>query len=339
MSEFDEEVYSTIFNALRHGVRRNILRMLEGGELTFTAIAERLDISSSHLTYHLDSLKELVSKSDNGYRLSVFGMAAVDTIRRVEEPPNPQVLSERSQKHILVGLLAGFIIIAGLFAVTYFDAKELRSLNRQQEALLDALYDQYESSDSLLGLMDDRPFTRFSQGIYAVSGWTLSYQHDTSKQIPWEDNYYPPYFYSVIYSPVDNLKLQLQPGKYFPMNGFSYPLTIQRGNAWFNESAVKIIRTYKELNITEVTWQSSIIWQMNITDSTAMEVILPSKGWYTICMTGPISKSSGGSTSMKIGISSIVNGARTLVERADVWVDFRLLRGDEKVLFGVWDRG
>jgi len=87
MSEVDEEVYTTIFNALRHGVRRRILRMLSETPMTFTSINEKLSISSSHLTYHLDSLKELVSKNDSRYRLSVFGRAAVDMMNGIEDPP------------------------------------------------------------------------------------------------------------------------------------------------------------------------------------------------------------------------------------------------------------
>ncbi len=87
MSEIDEEVYTTIFNALRHGVRRRILRMLSETQMTFTALNENLNISSSHLTYHLDSLKELVSKDDTSYQLSVFGRAAVDMMNGIENPP------------------------------------------------------------------------------------------------------------------------------------------------------------------------------------------------------------------------------------------------------------
>ena len=87
MSEVDEEVYTTIFNALRHGVRRRILRMLSETQMNFSAINERLNISSSHLTYHLDSLRELVSKDDTSYRLSVFGRAAVDMMNGIENPP------------------------------------------------------------------------------------------------------------------------------------------------------------------------------------------------------------------------------------------------------------
>ena len=61
--------------------------MLSGTQLSFTAINDSLNISSSHLTYHLDSLRELVSKNDASYRLSVFGRAAVDMMNGIEDPP------------------------------------------------------------------------------------------------------------------------------------------------------------------------------------------------------------------------------------------------------------
>jgi DNA-binding transcriptional ArsR family regulator len=339
MSDFDEEVYSTMFNALRHGVRRNILRMLEGGELSFTTIAERLNLSSSHLTYHLDSLKELVSKTDSGYSLSLFGVAAVDMMRKVEEPPDSRVFGARNQRYIIVGLVAALVIVSGLYGTTYFEAAGLRSLGRQQEVLVEALREEYEPFASLSELIDTRPFTHFSRGLYAVSGWTLSYGHDTSKEFSHEENYYPPYFYAAFYAPVDNLTLYLQPGKYFPMGEFSYPLTLQRGNAWMNESAVRVEQTYPDLNITEVMWQSPVIWRMNVTDTTQLEVPLPSEGWYTLCMTGPIRKTRAGATRYKGGIYSVVNGTIVVAEHVDIWLDFKLLRGGDEVLYGVWDRG
>ena len=49
---------------------------------------EELGISSSHLTYHLENLGELVSKTSDGrYQLSKFGEGAVDTMKIVEEAP------------------------------------------------------------------------------------------------------------------------------------------------------------------------------------------------------------------------------------------------------------
>jgi len=126
MDEVNEEVYSTIFNALRHGVRRNILRMLSLQELPFSAMEERLSLSSSHLTYHLDALKELVTKTDTGYKLSVFGQAAVEMIEKVEDPPQIQAKKTLQYKQATFILLAIAILTSGLFGYSQIQLGELR---------------------------------------------------------------------------------------------------------------------------------------------------------------------------------------------------------------------
>jgi hypothetical protein len=62
--------------------------MLAGKPKNFSKILEEMGISSSHLTYHLENLGELLNKMDDGkYRLSTFGEAAVMTMKGVEEVP------------------------------------------------------------------------------------------------------------------------------------------------------------------------------------------------------------------------------------------------------------
>lgn len=88
MSVSDEEPYSTIFASLNHPVRRKILRMLSQKPMSFSEILEALGVSSSFLTYHVENLGELVSKTDGGkYRLSSFGEAAIATMTKVEDIP------------------------------------------------------------------------------------------------------------------------------------------------------------------------------------------------------------------------------------------------------------
>jgi hypothetical protein len=82
----EEETYSVIFSSLKHPVRRRILRLLEDGSRTFTDILEQVDVDGSHLSYHLDSLKELIKKENGKYVLSDFGRAATSLMSRVEEP-------------------------------------------------------------------------------------------------------------------------------------------------------------------------------------------------------------------------------------------------------------
>ena len=66
MSGSEDEIYSTMFSSLKHPVRRKILRMLSQKPMSFSQILEELDVSSSHLTYHLESLGELLFKMEDG---------------------------------------------------------------------------------------------------------------------------------------------------------------------------------------------------------------------------------------------------------------------------------
>ncbi|MDI9577697.1 MAG: winged helix-turn-helix domain-containing protein, partial [Thermoproteota archaeon] len=66
MASSEEEIYSIMFTSLKHPVRRRILRMLNEKPLTFMELVENIGVSSSHLTYHLENLGELIFKMDNG---------------------------------------------------------------------------------------------------------------------------------------------------------------------------------------------------------------------------------------------------------------------------------
>ena len=77
MADTEEEIYSTMFTSLKHPARRKILRMLSGKPMTFMQLVETLGVSTPHLTYHLESLGELISKTEDGhYKLSISCPAA-----------------------------------------------------------------------------------------------------------------------------------------------------------------------------------------------------------------------------------------------------------------------
>jgi hypothetical protein len=117
-----EEIYSTMFSSLKHPARRKILRVLSEKPLTFSQMLELLDISSSNLTYHLESLGELVMQENGVYRLSTFGAASVNTMKVVEEAPESprkkRALSLKWQT-ILAILLVGVVLSASLVGVEY----------------------------------------------------------------------------------------------------------------------------------------------------------------------------------------------------------------------------
>jgi len=138
MSGFEEETYSTIFTSLKHPVRRRILRMLSEKPRNFSEILEALRISSSHLTYHLENLGELVSKTSDGkYKLSTFGEAAVTTMSKVEEAP--KVMEPKSApslsikwKSFFVALMIGLVVLA---SVSYIQYQSLNRLSAKHERL------------------------------------------------------------------------------------------------------------------------------------------------------------------------------------------------------------
>jgi hypothetical protein len=62
--------------------------MLSERKVTYSQMLEELGITSSHLTYHLENLGDLVLKDESGrYELSSFGKAAVTMMRGAEEVP------------------------------------------------------------------------------------------------------------------------------------------------------------------------------------------------------------------------------------------------------------
>ena len=141
MSGSEDEIYSTMFSSLKHPARRKILRMLAEKPMTFSHILEALDISSSHLTYHLDSLGELVSKMEDGkYKLSSFGEASVNTMKGVEEVPatrSKRLSSLPLKWKSLLALLIIGIVLLGSFSVIQYAS--LNQVSKNQQLLQDNL--------------------------------------------------------------------------------------------------------------------------------------------------------------------------------------------------------
>ncbi len=139
MPNSEEETYSIIFTSLKHPARRKILRMLAEKPKTFSRILEELGISSSHLTYHLENLGELVTKMDDGkYKLSTFGNAAVLTMKGVEDAPDirPQyslALPVR-WKTIFVVLMIGVVLLASLSYIQYNSLNQVSAAQASLES-------------------------------------------------------------------------------------------------------------------------------------------------------------------------------------------------------------
>jgi len=131
--------------------------MLSEKPRNFSTILETLGISSSHLTYHLENLGELVTKMDDGrYKLSTFGEAAVMTMRGVEESPDTKpkhlTISLRWKSFFAV-LMIGVVILAAVSCTQYMSLNQL-SIDYQQiseeHELLEADFEQVSADKERL---------------------------------------------------------------------------------------------------------------------------------------------------------------------------------------------
>ena len=135
----EDEIYSVMFASLKHPVRRKILRMLGQKSMTFMEMVDQLGVSTPHLTYHLESLSELISKEadDGHYKLSSFGQAAVSAMKGVEdvsvvEPKKNRLVSPK-WKTVSAVLLISVLLLSGIGAFEFASMSQLSSSQRMLE--------------------------------------------------------------------------------------------------------------------------------------------------------------------------------------------------------------
>jgi hypothetical protein len=98
-----------------------------------------LGLSSSHLTYHLENLGELVAKTPDGkYCLSSFGKATVSAMKGVEEAPElanrrPKRLA-RKWKVAFAVLMATVLLLSGFGVYQYYMINKLAANQSSLEA-------------------------------------------------------------------------------------------------------------------------------------------------------------------------------------------------------------
>jgi hypothetical protein len=128
--------------------------------MTFSQMLETLGISSSHLTYHLENLGELLTKSEDGqYKLSTFGVASVNTMKIVEEAPAVQskyLLSLPLRwKSILAILTIGVVLLASMSYVQYGALNQLSSDHEVLESKYNQLLSWSAGTDKAIIFLRD----------------------------------------------------------------------------------------------------------------------------------------------------------------------------------------
>jgi DNA-binding transcriptional ArsR family regulator len=161
MSESEEPIYSTMFSSLKHPIRRKILRMLSEKTTSFSQMLEELGVSSPNLTYHLESLGELLCKTDGGdYKLSTFGEAAVNTMRIVEDAP----IVQSKQKHWFMSLrlksilgisIIGFVLLASFSVIEFNELNQLSNAHSRLQSEYNQLQYFTASTDKAISFLRD----------------------------------------------------------------------------------------------------------------------------------------------------------------------------------------
>jgi len=310
----EEEIYSTMFNSLKHPVRRKILRMLSEKPRSFSEMLEALDISSSDLTYHLDNLGELVRKLGDGkYRLSMAGEAAVTTMSKVEESPKatePKRFQTSSVKwkYFSVAIMVGLIILASVSYIYYQSSSQSAAEYApladivKKGALLQSQYTlSYDNTGNVVNIL----------AVVALGSERFNI-------VKWGEM-----SYCVIDIPYDNSTLSLALTINSISSPFYVPITVQEGDA-FNAGV----------------GNSPVIWSLNASIIGEYRVQLASKGSYTISLVGPlkaeyISIDNGNGTAVVpefgiFGIPTVV-----LPENLDCSVSLSLTHDGKYSLFGV----
>jgi len=234
-----------------------------------------------------------------------------------------------NQKPAFYIISAVLLVLLASLGYTIIKLNSLEKTIDEQTKTITQLNTELKPYATLYNLLKDNPSTRFIHGLEVVSGSTVSYSHDLTKETP---NRYSYNHYSIFYAPMENVTLHIVSGKLLPKDDFPFPLTLQKGNALLNETG-ELVKSVTVFNKTVTEWQSPIIWQRNVTGTESIDIVLDDVGWYTLSMTGPIRKTSSGATSYRFFI-----GLDESVQVADLWIDYRLYHEGEITLFGLWTR-
>ncbi len=183
MSSSEEDSYSMIFASLKHPIRRKILRILSSEAQSFSDLQKQFTIESSHLTYHIDGLGNLLYKTEDGkYALSSLGEAAVSMMRNVEEPPAPMRFPFKpSGKSYWIRPLT-FILVCALIASAIFSGIVLyrhndlaNSNNTLDQAYNDLANNYTQLNQAYNGLNNTysslkKAYDELQQAYYRLSG-------------------------------------------------------------------------------------------------------------------------------------------------------------------------
>jgi hypothetical protein len=154
--KIDEETYSLIFKTLKRPLRRKILRMLAEKPRSYSEILEALAIDSGHLSYHIENLGDIISRTkDEKYVLSTIGQAAVKLMNGVEEQHSSAKTVKRARRISKTALIFSTIFAVALLTWTAYAL----TLTTQQQTTLFATNQESEKVPIVLQPNQEHNYT------------------------------------------------------------------------------------------------------------------------------------------------------------------------------------
>jgi DNA-binding transcriptional ArsR family regulator len=293
----EDDTYSSIFTALKHPIRRKILRILDQAPTSYTEIQKQLEIDNGLLNYHLDNMRDLIVKGeDSRYNLSEFGRAALRVTTKVEEP------NRRKTDGVSTRLLLGIILIL-VIATASLSGFNILLFNNYQSQSTELSKTRTELDSAVLKLDNltplgelaniSKPASWTTSGVQIVSGFPMSYTYQNLTQNTslndWTTSIIT--FYVPVNGAIVHLELQVD-----PVNVYELELTIQKGDAWNNDTRINVGTKASYFNLTDprnptlndIVWQSPMLWSVKTKDNGAYESPTLAQGWYTFSLFGPI---------------------------------------------------
>jgi hypothetical protein len=132
-----------------------------------TPLFSELDIENGLLTYHLESMRDLVKKKEDGsYTLSEFGRAGLGLIQRVEEPV---INMAHKRQSVLIKMLSITIIVILSFSVwsLYNNNESLKSELATQKYQVESLQSYIQTVIAAFSKQNITEAWIFGSGSYA----------------------------------------------------------------------------------------------------------------------------------------------------------------------------